>query len=1118
MENSKISAIENSKISVNIENLTLTPKGPVDLLSKLLINYTMNSTMVSNPDGTFKTSFTGSAVVAGPGETVCGNYPQALSLGTAGKASCNISTLVANMDQFCINVIFNAANTVNARQNIVESNLLPFCIYIQKGSSAQTFNLVTEIKPKNHYWSGPDTLFKQELALNKWYAISLVYDQDTLGLFIDNKLIAVHAFPDGLIEKLTGGQIYFGTGVDGQKDHFSGKLAAFQWYAGIPLVLKNLLNQKKLSAEWFITYKYEEFKKTFNVGERTNPLMFVSGATIQYYANCAIMHHLSLGAAFEMHSAIYAKYKSLTNSQALALGYLVCDESNTTAAGGKKSLFSKGGIYWSSATGAQSVTGEIYVEYEHLGESKTWGFPTKAQNAISAGVEQEFQGCRFYYKTGAPKAFEVHGYILVKYLAIGGVSKWGFPVSNESDVKNGSSVIGKYSEFDGCTIYWSGSSGAFEVHGDIRQKYRDIKGPMSYLGFPTSDETKIPGYLGTGQMNTFQHGSILWYGNYSSIVVAGPFKIFLGRIDSKNREGFMMGQNDLYLRMTLKQNGSQIFQIKLPEDKKSWQGHDIIDVNHTINKLITPNNASMKIEFFIEIWEDDNGALFGGGDDFIGKYTKILEAGNGWGLRDNQGIYDIKNFDYVKSMTWSVKPQVSISSLSDAEKWWGVKINGTNTITYSQFASAFKDVDPTPQWWDVTDTLEGLFYNFVVKGLAKDGRCFGLCLERIYSLLGNSLLAMPLNRFTATPQVENEINIKHLYQLGARPIWRFVDQFMNGKTHDPKTIFNSTLNEYLSGNHPIISVTQNYDFSGKPHAILPIRWDNSKKPWTITCLDPNFPSKPSFVTKVITIDPDNNTFTYSAGSTYSGGAWSGGRIFYTPFSLLNERPRMPLWDLILMLTAGTIMIIGDDGKTVSITDTAGYDLNGFGARATALLHSGRLPPEFFVGINGFDCGVQPKQMLFREGTKSSFIHNIKGVRNGAFNYCFRSGLSEVNLTSTLNLNETHKIEVSELADGCRVKLNSQREKKVTLEITNKIGVSGDYLKYTVKDMAISATNGLEAVFKPGIGGIDIVNRNATNLIVIVMLRKHNIVSTRTFATPAGNDVSLKPMHIKYGCV
>ncbi len=1154
-------------------------------MANSLINFNLDSAAVANPDGTFSTTFTGTSVVPGPGSTIFGNFPKALDFGTSGKAATNIVSLPVNLNQFCINVVFNASNAVTSRQNLVESTLLPFSINLTTGNTASKFNLNASIKPKFHEWSGPDTMFKTELNLNKWYAVSLVYDFDTVALFINEELVAVHAFPNGLIEKLTGGKLFFGTWVDGIRDQFKGKFAAFQLYDGIPSELENLLDERRNHAEWFITYKYEDFRKNFNVGVRTKALTYLStiGAHIQYYERSAIMYHPSLGVALEMHGAIYEKYKTITNSE--SLGFLICDESNTTKAGGKKSLFSKGGIYWSGSTGALPVTDKIYAEYENLGESKNWGFPIKVQKAISNGFEQEFQNCRFYYKNGQPKAKEVHGAILTKFLAVGGVSKWGYPVSNESDINKGSSVIGKYSEFEFCTIYWSGSSGAFEVHGEIREKYKSINGPLSDLGFPTSDEINIPNFTGTGKMNTFQKGSILWYGSYNSIKIARPFKLFIGRIDSKESEGFGRGQNDLYIKkLKVTQNGAVLYEKRHPSSG-SWGGKNIVNVNITIPNIITPNNSNIKVKLYLDIWEDDSPT---DADDHMGTYEKILEASNAWGLRDNDGIYNAK-FGKINSLTWSVKPEVNINTLSYAEKWWGVKNRSSSALSYSQYASAFKGVDSEAEWWDVTDWLEKAFYEAAVKNVSKKGNCFGMSLEGIYSWKGKSLFSMPLNRFTTWNTLENEFKIKHSYQVGANPIWWIVGQFLTGNTHDPVDVFNNTMNEFNHGKNPVICITQNYDFSGAAHAIMPVKWDKSTKPWKITILDPNFTG----TTKELTVNPDNNTFKYVGSKTYSGGEWSGGRFYYMPFSILDEKQRVPFWDLILLLIAGTIIILADDAETVSITDTNGNDLNAFGTRAMNMLKSGNEPSEFFVGINGFDTDINPGQILVRKeiaalpsttsaisstlnlpisvktatrgvaalsqslgndkitakiiegrsaqyilsdktalsqlkpdvvkqlneivnvNSKRNFIHTIKGNKNGKLNYYIKSGFNEIKLESVLNLNETHKLEVNDLATNfCKIKLNSPREKKLTVEIKNNLGVNGDYLITKIRDYSISPANNFEINIKQGIGGVEVINKGIkTNLNVSITSKLNNKISTKSFLVPMDKGVRLKPSSV-----
>jgi|GEM_PF-1058028 len=1154
-------------------------------MANSLINFSLDSATVANPDGTCSTSFTGTATAAGPGQTLFGNYPQALDFGTAGKAVCDVTSLPVNLNQFCINLVFNASRAVTSRQNLAESTLLPFAIYLSPAGTAGKFNLVTAVQPRQHDWSGPDTLFKKELTQNRWYTASLVYDFDTAALFIDGELVAVHAFPYGAIEKQTGGKLFFGTWVDGARDHFNGMMAAFQWLDGIPEEMEQRVDEKRSQAEWLVTYKYESIKKSISTGNRTRELLYLSsaGAHIQYYERCAVMYHPALGIAFEMHGAIYEKYKTLANPE--SLGYLIGDEFDATQPGGKKSLFSKGGIYWSGATGAYPVTDKIYAEYESLGESKAWGFPVKAAKAIPNGVEQEFQKARFYYKNGQPKANEVHGAILTRFLATGGVTKWGFPITNESDIKRGTSVLGKFSEFEGCTFYWSAASGAFEVHGDIRVRYLQANGPLSDLGFPTSDEVNIPNYSGTGRMNSFQKGSILWYGNFDSIKIARPFNIRLGRIDSQESEGFGRGQNDLYIKkIRVTCDNTVVYDARRPSSG-SWGGKNIVDVNFTIPSLITPNSPNMKVKLYLDIWEDDSPT---NSDDFMGKYEKTLEASNGWGLRENEGNYNV-SFGKIRSLTWAVWPKVNINALTEIEKWWGTRNRGTATVTYAQYASAFKGVDSDTEWWDVSDWLAKAFYEAVVKGIANGGNCFGMSLEGIYARRGASLLAMPLNRFQGDAgwnTIANEINIKHTYQVGANPIWWFVEQFLSGKTHDPVSVFNQTLNEFNRGNHPVICIAQNYNFSGAPHVILPVRWDKSTKPWKITVLDPNFPA----ATRELTVNPDNNTFAYTGGSTYTGGAWSGGRFYYMPCSILDQKQRVPVWDLILLLLAGTIIILAEDSETVSITDSEGNDLDAFGTRATELLRNGVQPAEFFVGFNGFENNLKPGQVLLRKETgmlpsttaditsllnlpvsdklviskvstfnealkndkeasrivkgrnvkfilndkaareklkpeilkeldkisrinaKRNFIHRIKGTRKGKLSYFIKSGLSEIRVESAVNLNEVHNLEVSDLATHfCRIKMDTQNAKEVSLDIRNRLGAGGDYCHIKIQNIGISPANHLEVNVRQGLGGVEIVNKgNKTDLNVSITTRISRKDSTKSFVVPIEKGIRLMP--------
>lgn len=924
-------------------------------MEKLIINYAFNKEVVANPDGSLSTNFVNVKVVNGPGNTVLGSFNKALDFTNNGRAQVNLEGVDPNSSQFCLQFIFKIGTSVTARQNLFESKLLPFAIFAVPGQKPDDYALTSTVRTKEYGWSGADTQFKKKLYVNRWYAVTVAFDFDTLAIFIDDQIISVHAFPNGFIQKGIEKKLFIGTWTDGRRDQLKGALALFRWYDGIPENFESKLDEQRTQAEWFISYKYESIRKRIATGKKTKPLHFETrtGVHMQYYEKCAILYHDSLGAAFEMHGGIYAKYKSMSNRS--DLGYLVSDESNTTQSGGRKSVFSKGAIYWSRATGAIPVLEQIYIDYEHLGESRAIGFPTKMAKRINGGWEQEFQKARMYYREGASNAQEAHGSILQKFLSSGGINKWGYPVTNEMDIKSGNRSMGRFSEFENCTIFWKRGKGAFVVSGDIRRKYNELKGPLGLLGFPTSDGKKIPGVAGASLINSFEKGSILWYGSYNSIIVARPFRIWIGRVDSRESEGWGMGQNDLYFKyIRIKQGNKYLFNRRYPSSG-DWSDRNIRDVNYTIPVTITPNSISQSVRFSVNIYDGDPGD-----DDFLGYYTKTLNAANAWGLRDNGGSFRT-SFSKIRSFTWAVRPQVNLSTLSEAEKWWNVTNRGTNDLTWRQYASAFRDVDSDTEWWDVLDWLDKAFYELVVKDVAENGNCFGMALEGIYARKNASLFNMPINQYNNWEQVRKEFNIKHCYQVGAGPIWWFLSQFVTGNTHNPRTVFLQTREAFRKGNHPVICISENYDFSGSPHCILPVAWDSSRKPWRITIADPNNRDR----LQTLTVDPDRNTYEYK--NRYKGGEWSGGRLHYMPFSVLNKAPRTPIWDAILLILAGTIIILADDAETTGITDSQGNDLDAHGSRARDFMQTGRIPEEFFVNYQGFDrrSRSKPGQILLR---------------------------------------------------------------------------------------------------------------------------------------------------------
>jgi len=920
-----------------------------------LIDYRLDRAAVHNPDGSRAVTFTGVTVVPGPGHTALGNLPKALDLGTAGAAHVDLAGLHPDAARFTVQVALRVDAVPASAQTVLASTLLPFSLTVERSVSTPTgVAVVGRVTPAAGAKHGASTTYATAIAPGTWHVVALAYDTDTVGVYVDGALQAVHAFPRGTVTVASSGALFLGTDTLGGS-HLDGALAAVRWSDDVPADLEALLDGRRTSPEWHLGYKDEAVALAgLDLGDPRSPVTWSAavGASTQAFQNGLLMYAEDAGVAFEMHGAIWQLYTSLADPS--PLGALVSDETDSRAPGGRKSLFTGGGIYWSAATGAFPVVGHLYLSYERLNEAAGLGFPTAFAGTVPGGLEQVFQNARLYLKSGASVAHELHGGILAHFLATGGTAAWGFPLTDEADVVRDGAAIGRYNELESCTIYWSGATGAFEVHGDIRTKYRSLGGPGGQLGFPTSDEGDIPGAPAPARFTTFQNGSLLWFGTFDGMIVATSFSLFLSTVNTVESEGLFMGQNDVYLRAMVADGPTMLVNQRWPASGDS-DDHNVVQPNLRLPAQggIVTNRADQVLTVTIDVWDSDDGAPFGGGDDHLGTWTTQLTMANGWGLREAGGVLHSGHFSNINDIVLSVQPTPPPGGFGDDDHWWAVTNTGTQDIAYTDYATAFSDVDSDPEWWDVDDDLDRLFYALVVDGLARGGNCFGMSLESIYADKGQSAFSLPLSRFRDWNQLRQTFNVKHQYQVGSAPIWWFVDQFLSGRTHDPKAVFLETQAAAARGDDPVLCLAQNTDFSGAPHCIRPIRWDTGTTPWTITVHDPNFPSQ----SRTLQVDPDANTFHYAgAGATYDGSSSGGGRLHYMPFHLLSSREHTPVWDAILLILAGTVLILGSDAETVSITDTQGNDLDAFGARGRRLEAAGAPLDDFFFGVHGFNAG------------------------------------------------------------------------------------------------------------------------------------------------------------------
>jgi M6 family metalloprotease-like protein len=206
--------------------------------------------------------------------------------------------------------------------------------------------------------------------------------------------------------------------------------------------------------------------------------------------------------------AVQQKYQSLGGSG----GFLGAAVSPISTAPGDIAWqhYANGSIFYSPATGAHEVHGLIKEKWVSLkGANGFLGFPLTDELATPDGVGRynHFQGGSVYW-TPSTGAHEVHGAIRSKWSSLGWERGFlGYPLTDEMTTPDGK---GKYTHFQGGSIYWTSATGAHEVHGLIRERWAALGWEKSFLGYPLTDELVTPGFGGYGRYSKFQGGAIYY--------------------------------------------------------------------------------------------------------------------------------------------------------------------------------------------------------------------------------------------------------------------------------------------------------------------------------------------------------------------------------------------------------------------------------------------------------------------------------------------------------------------------------------------------------------------------------------------------------------------------------
>ena len=162
--------------------------------------------------------------------------------------------------------------------------------------------------------------------------------------------------------------------------------------------------------------------------------------------------------AHEVHGDIRGLWAALGWEQSF-LGYPLTNETTTPDGVGRYNHFQGGSIYWTPHTGAHEVHGAIRDLWANLGwERGLLGYPVTDETGTPDGVGRynHFQGGSVYW-TPATGAHEVHGDIRLLWAELGWEQSFlGYPTSDELPY----GVDGRLSYFEHGYILWYPGTGA----------------------------------------------------------------------------------------------------------------------------------------------------------------------------------------------------------------------------------------------------------------------------------------------------------------------------------------------------------------------------------------------------------------------------------------------------------------------------------------------------------------------------------------------------------------------------------------------------------------------------------------------------------------------------------
>jgi len=358
-------------------------------------------------------------------------------------------------------------------------------------------------------------------------------------------------------------------------------------------------------------------------------------------------------------------------------------------------------------------------------------------------------------------------------------------------------------------------------------------------------------------------------------------------------------------------------------------------------------SGDLVVQVTVQAWDIDDLS----NNDFLGKVEHTYSVDNFWGFGESEehtATGENSNLSIAVLMAMKTTQPFDSSDFR-GNMFWSFDNFTTphkdDTIykmrpNYEDFARIFEDVEPYEEAW--RHPFNHIYYQIYEETVSK-GNYFGMSLESIYAQRGQSIYAQPIFRYfpdtangeelyESCKQTEisaylpkethqilmRQMNVRQGAQLSQSSLLWTAIQIANGYSHDPAWVYRATADTNTQGEHLLLNITKNY-FGEGAHSVRPYRWheettnDEAVTISKIYVAEPNYPKgntkHQDDEVQAIEINHESNTYQHLANKEYYGSSLAGGRMFYTPFSIL-ESPLYTPYSLIAPVLAGVGPTIG----------------------------------------------------------------------------------------------------------------------------------------------------------------------------------------------------------------